>query len=124
MPEFNAGVFGCELAIGFGVVFVTIFFPGCDFLEQGCAIGNAAVETLASQHGEFGLGHIEPTAVFGRVVPFEAFNDSPGKWASDKSLSAWAQSTEVRRSVILTCRQPSSGANIIKRLAVPLRSYS
>jgi hypothetical protein len=30
----------------------------------------------------------------------------------------------VRRSVILTCRQPSSGANSMNKLAVPLRSYS
>jgi len=48
MLERNAGGFGCELPIGFGVVFVATFFPGCDFLEQGCAAGDAAVEAWAS----------------------------------------------------------------------------
>jgi hypothetical protein len=27
------------------------------------------------EHAEFGFGHVEPTAVFGRVVPFETFDE-------------------------------------------------
>src|ERR1700722_10365145 len=45
-----------------------------------------------------------------------------GKWMSAKSFKTWAKSTAVWRSVTLTWRQPSSGANIMKRLAVPLRA--
>ena len=30
----------------------------------------------------------------------------------------------LRRGRLSTCRQPSSGANIMNRLAVPFRSYS
>ena len=35
-----------------------------------------------------------------------------------------AKSTAVRRSVTCTARQPSSGSEIMNRLAVPLRVYS
>src|SRR6266436_6781291 len=42
------------------------------------------------------------------------------KWMSAKSFKTRAYSTAVWRSVTLTWRQPSSGANIMKRLAVPI----
>jgi hypothetical protein len=32
-------------------------------------VGDAAIQTLRREHAEFGFGHIEPTAVLGRVVP-------------------------------------------------------
>ena len=47
-----------------------------------------------------------------------------GKCVSDKSLTMWAKSTAVWRSVTSTCRQPSNGANIMNKLTVPFRSYS
>jgi hypothetical protein len=41
-------------------------------------IGNAPVKTLMGKHGKFGFGHIEPTAVLGRVMPFETLDQAPG----------------------------------------------
>jgi hypothetical protein len=32
-------------------------------------VGDAAIQTLRREHAEFGFGHVEPTAVLGRVVP-------------------------------------------------------
>lgn len=65
MLEFDTGIFGCEVPIGFGVAEVTVALPSGDFLEENAAVGNAAVEALRWQDAEFGLGQIEPAAVFG-----------------------------------------------------------
>ena len=46
MLEFNAGIVCCELPIGFGVVFVAVFFPSRDFFDEGLRVGNAAVEAF------------------------------------------------------------------------------
>jgi hypothetical protein len=46
MLEFNECSVCCELPIGFGVVFVAVFFPSRDFFDQGFLVGNAAVEAL------------------------------------------------------------------------------
>ena len=43
---------------------------------------------------------------------------------STNSFMQCAQSILVRRSVTLMWRQPTRGSEIMKRLAVPLRSYS
>ena len=41
-------------------------------------VGDAAIETLRGEDAEFGFGQVEPGAVFGRVAPFEAFDQAPG----------------------------------------------
>jgi hypothetical protein len=56
MLEFNAGIVCCELPIGFGVVFVAVFFPSRDFFDEGLPVGNAAVEALGQRDAEFGFG--------------------------------------------------------------------
>jgi hypothetical protein len=42
--------------------------PGGDLGDQKFAIGDAAVETLATQHADLDLDHVEPAGVLGRVV--------------------------------------------------------
>ena len=44
--ELNAGVRGCELPIGFGVMDVAILLPCGDFAGQGLFVGDAAIQTL------------------------------------------------------------------------------
>jgi hypothetical protein len=44
--EFDTGIFSCELPVGFGVILVAVALPGCDFLDQGFPVGDAAVEAL------------------------------------------------------------------------------
>ena len=64
------------MPICFCVVGVAVFAPRVDFgRELGC-VGNAAGEALAGENREFGLGQIEPAAVFGCVVPLEPFDDA------------------------------------------------
>ena len=48
--------------------------PGAHFSLERLGVGDAPVEALAGQHGEFRFGHVKPTAVLGRVVPLEAFD--------------------------------------------------
>jgi len=44
--EFDAGVGGCEVPIGLGVMGIALMFPGGDLLREDLLIGYAAVETL------------------------------------------------------------------------------
>ena len=41
-------------------------------------VGDAAIEALRGQDGQLGFGEIEPRAVLGGVVPFEAFDQAAG----------------------------------------------
>ena len=45
----------------------------------------AAIQTLRREHAEFGFGHVEPTAVLGRVVPFETL-DEPARLGGGKGF--------------------------------------
>ena len=46
MLQFNAGIIGRELPIGFGVVFVTVDLPGSDFGLELLSVSNTPVEAL------------------------------------------------------------------------------
>ena len=76
--EFGPSHLGTELPVDFGLELVAWAFPGGDFLAQGVDRRNAAIQTLASEHGQLALGHIEPTAMLGGVVQLELASDPPG----------------------------------------------
>ena len=46
MPESDAGIFGGELPVGFGVVGIAVVLPGGDFVDECLFVGNAAIEAL------------------------------------------------------------------------------
>src|SRR4051794_39751188 len=74
--QLDPGV-GCgELPISLGMLLVADLLPGIHFLDQGLLVGDTSVETLRGQDAEFGFCHIEPTAVFGRVVPLEPLDEA------------------------------------------------
>ena len=108
---------------------------------------------MSSQDGEFGFGHVEPASVFGRVVPFESIGEAEsfvgreglverragvrveivlhqydlgpvGKHGVGDVLEDLGVIDGRMTVVTSTRRMPSSGANIMNRLATPLRSYS
>lgn len=62
----------------FGVVGVAVRDPHCDLRREFGGVGNAAVEALAGENGQFGLSKIEPAAVLGRIVPCEPLDDPAG----------------------------------------------
>ena len=71
------------MPVGFGVVLVAVVLPCGDFVGEDLLVGDAAIQTLRREHAEFGFGHVEPTAVLGRVVPFEAL-DEPARLGRGK----------------------------------------
>ena len=84
------------MPVGFGVVLVAVVLPCGDFVGEDVLVGDAAMETLRRQNGEFGFSHVEPTAVLGRVMPFEAF-DEPARLGRWKGLieRGWLVGVEI-----------------------------
>ena len=60
---------GAGRSSSLGMVGISIILPSCDFVDEGLFAGDAAVEALGRKEAEFGFCHIEPTAVFWRVIP-------------------------------------------------------
>jgi hypothetical protein len=65
--------------IGFGVVFISIVLPSGDLVDEDLLVGDAAIQTLRREHAKFGFGHVEPTAVLGRVMPLCAAENYGGR---------------------------------------------
>ena len=63
------------MPVGFGVALVAVVVPCGDFAGEDLLVGDAAIQTLRGENAEFGFGQVEPTAVLGRVVPFEALDE-------------------------------------------------
>ena len=78
MLEFDTSGLGGELPVSRGVIGISVMFPGGDFVDEGLLVGDAAVEALSGEDTELGFRQIEPAAVLGRVVPFEALDQPPG----------------------------------------------
>ncbi len=57
-------------------MFVAVLLPGGDFCDEFRLVGDAAIEALGREDGEFGFGHVEPASVLGRVMPFEPFDET------------------------------------------------
>jgi hypothetical protein len=100
-----------ELPIGHGVVGVSILLPSGDFMDEGLLVWDAAIEALGRKDAEFGLGHIEPTAMLWSVMPFEPFEPSITIDVSRATLMSATKSTlcccirrvTTTRSVFTTC---------------------
>ena len=84
------------MPVGFGVVVVAVVLPCGDFVGEDLLVGDAAIETLRREHAEFGFGHVEPTAVLRRVMPFEAL-DEPARPGRGKGLieRGWLVGVEI-----------------------------
>ena len=81
---------------------VAAILPGGDLLDEVELVGDAAIETLTRQHAELGFGHIEPTAVFRGVVPFEPLDETTGFGCGEGFVERlWFVGVEVAMSTIL-----------------------
>src|SRR5260221_13341480 len=74
--ELDACGVSCEVPVCLGVVVIAMTHPGGDLVGQDLLVGDASIEALRGQDGQLGFGEIEPRAVLGRVVPFEAFDQA------------------------------------------------
>ena len=76
--QLRARVGGGEVPFGLGVVSISGRAPRVHLCSECGGVGNATVEALAGAYNQLGLSQIEPTAVLGRVVPFEPLDDPAG----------------------------------------------
>ena len=152
--SFDAGVGGCELPIRLGVQGAAALSPGGDFGDRAFLSEMRRSRHWVERTASSDLAMLEPASVLGRVMPFEPFDEATrlgsGEGLVERGGGVRAQIVlnqndlvgagkmhcrtnlervgvidgGASRSATFTRRQPSSGANIIKRLATPLRSYS
>ena len=116
MLEFNPSI-GCgELPVGLGVIGIAIVLPSCNFVYQGLLVRNAAIEALGRKDAEFGLCHIEPTAVLWSVVPFEPFGQPPcfggGKSLIERSLGMGVEIVCVQRTLACSAGVKPAGVKV------------
>src|SRR3954452_18150771 len=76
--EFGAGFVGCEHPFDAFPRFISLLLPYSDLFAEPFGLVDAAAETLALQHADLALEHIEPTGVFRSIVEFEAAQDAAG----------------------------------------------
>ena len=69
--QLPACLLGCELPIDRSALHIAAVFIDLKFLRKRGHVGEAAVETLALHDTEFNFSHVQPTAMFGRVVEFQ-----------------------------------------------------
>ena len=119
-------------------------------LLAGVGALDASVKTLATQHPDFDLDHVEPAGMLGRVVELKApdhaarfgwwkcgvesgggvsrevVEDALGFWKVEIDELAHAKGEVVSGAMIgdFTIRQERWASRKTKRLTVPLRRYS
>lgn len=81
MLELDARLLGREAPVHGDFLGVPGRFPGSGFLPEGLLIGKAPIQTLLSQRRQFNLGHVQPTAMFGRIVQFQPLDQAPRFWS-------------------------------------------
>jgi hypothetical protein len=65
MFELDAGISGGETPVDADRLPIAFGLPGCHIALQFRARADAPIQTLLSEHREFDLGHVQPTAVLG-----------------------------------------------------------
>src|SRR5437764_8943173 len=78
MRKLDAGIGGGEAPVHRRLGAGASRFPGRHLPGQGGGVGNAPVETLTAEEGEFALRHVQPTAMLGGVVQFQAVQEAAG----------------------------------------------
>src|SRR5262245_22411839 len=75
--KLDAGIGGCKAPVSFDIVSVAVEEPGANLTLESSQVRYTPIETLSGQDSKLGLSHVEPAAVLGRVVPFEALDEAP-----------------------------------------------
>ena len=76
--EFDAGVRGGEAPVDTGGSGVAGSLPSCRGPDQPLWVFHALIQALPGEDGEFDLGHVQPGAVFGRVMDFQPLGQAAG----------------------------------------------
>ena len=94
MLQFCSSVVGFELPIDLGLLAVSFFLPGSGFVRKRLFVGNSPAKTLSRQNVQFDFGHVEPTAVLGRVNNLQTL-DQPTSFLGRKGFVQGAQAVRV-----------------------------
>ena len=85
---------------------VAPLLPGGDLRLEGREVGHAPVQALAAEDTQLDLGHVQPTAVLGRVVDLQLVRQ-PFGLLSDERLVQAAGVWVFRLSITSTIRSAS-----------------
>src|SRR3954447_25433809 len=82
MLELDARVLGREAPVDAVSGGIAVGDPGGHFLLDSRPVGQPAVQALALQDTQLDLGHVEPTAMLGRVMDFQLVGQALrlGRW--------------------------------------------
>ena len=75
--ELGSGILGGEPPVDGGPRLVSLSHRGSDHPLERFLAGEPLVEAGAGQYAELDFGHVQPTAVLGRVVELQPFHDPP-----------------------------------------------
>jgi resolvase-like protein len=75
--ELDASVRRGELPVNFHLLRVAGMLPGGDFRPHCLDVGDAPVQALSLQYSQFELSHVQPTAVFRRVMNLQFVDQAP-----------------------------------------------
>ena len=78
MVELDTGIAGSELPGDGGVVLVATPLEGLHLTGERNVVGYPSTQTLAAEHTQLNLRHVEPTAMLGSVMKLQAFEYAPG----------------------------------------------
>src|SRR3989337_2760771 len=96
MFELDAGIGSSESPIYLACAGIPALLPRADLLMEGRLVGDPSVQTLPTQNTQVDLGHIEPTAVLGRVVNLQLVGKALGLgWRKRFIQRAWAMGVEL-----------------------------
>src|ERR1700722_13162395 len=81
-PHFGSGLVGGEHPVDSSAALVSLRLPDVDLGDEPVAAFDAAIETLAFEHADLDLNHVEPAGVLGRVVELKPPEHAPrfGRW--------------------------------------------
>ena len=99
MFQFHAGIGGGETPVYSDDFLVPLLHPCLDLPMQGGLVWNPAIQAASHQGTQFNLGHIQPTAVLGRVVEREACSE-PLRLGGLECLGEGSRAVRVRRAPV------------------------
>ncbi len=76
MLEFDSGIIRSELPVYGGSNLIAFILKSSNFSFEGLLVRYPSVKAYPAEHTELDFGHVEPTAMLGRVVKLQPSGDA------------------------------------------------
>src|SRR5205807_10007392 len=106
--QFHAGVGGGEPPVDFREGLVSLFFPSGDLLRQERLAFKASVQALTREDTQLRLRHVQPTAVFGRVVALKPRRQGEG----GRGIECFIQAGDAMRVEVVHHQHQDGGFRV------------